>query len=237
MPRTAPVIVGPPHTVSSPPTAGYRAAIPNALTIARLAIAVVFFALLSVYRYPDREAWALPVSAVLFIVAALTDALDGWLARRWRVVTVFGRIMDPLADKVLVLGAFILLAGRAFTEGGTQVSAVEPWMVIVILARELLVTTIRAVFESRGIDFSASLSGKVKMIVQSAAAPMILVMVWMLARRPHGDLAGPLRMLIAGAAWTTVVITAFSGVPYVLRAWKQLGWSAMIPPPPPPANP
>ncbi len=232
MTRSAGIISG---SATPAATGGYLAAVPNALTVARLLIAVVFFVVLSLYRFPSGPAWALPWAAGLFIVAAITDALDGWLARRWKVVTVFGRIMDPLADKVLVLGAFILLAGRGFSDGDSQASGIEPWMVIVILARELLVTTIRAVFEARGVDFSASFSGKVKMIIQSGAVPLILMMVWMLAQSPHGEMSGMMRYLLPTAAWITVVVTALSGVPYILRAWKQLGWSAMVPPPP--ANP
>jgi len=140
-----------------------------------------FVAVLSIYRFPDTNAWALPVALVLFVVAALTDALDGYLARKWQVVSVFGRIMDPFADKVLILGAFVMLAGPQFFATDellwTQVAGVTPWMVVVILGRELLVTTIRAVLESQGVDFSAKWSGKVKMIVQSVGIPVIMLIV------------------------------------------------------------
>jgi len=167
----------PPESGQSPAPVGrprdVRRHIPNALTIARLALTVVFVALLSVYRFPDQHAWALPVALVVFIVAALTDALDGYLARRWNVISVFGRIMDPFADKLLILGAFVMLVP---IEG----SGVASWMVVVILGRELLVTTIRGVLEGRGVDFSAARSGKLKMIAQSVAAPVILgSLIWM----------------------------------------------------------
>lgn len=222
----------------------YLAAIPNALTIGRLIIAAVFFVVLSVYRYPFGPVWALPTAAGLFIVAAITDFIDGWLARRWKVVTVLGRIIDPLADKVLVIGAFILLAGSPFDSGtvggkiGEPATSVSAWMVIVILARELLVTTIRAVFESSGVDFSASMSGKFKMGAQSVAVPLLLLLVW--AKQANlGDevVMRNLRYGTIFVAWATVGITAFSAIPYVMRAWKVLGWSALVPPEEPPTNP
>ena len=165
----------------SSPRPAWQRHLPNALTLARLAMTVAFVAVLSIYRFPDTNPWALPTALVLFIIAALTDAADGWLARRWNVVSVFGRIMDPFADKILILGAFVMLAGPQFLSSDefvhAQMSGVATWMVVIILSRELLVTTIRAVLESRGVDFSAALSGKLKMIVQSIGVPVILLLV------------------------------------------------------------
>ncbi len=130
--------------------------LPNALTVLRLVLAAGFFAALNAYRYPDQGVpWA-NIAIVLFILAAVTDALDGALARRWEVISTFGRIMDPFCDKVLILGAFIYLAGPRFVdpdwvaEGSffTMTTGVYPWMVVVLLARELLVTGIRGVVEA-----------------------------------------------------------------------------------------
>ena len=102
-------------------------------------------------------------------------------------------------------------------------SGVAPWMVVVILARELLVTSIRGVCESRGIDFSATLTGKLKMILQSAAVPMILLVLvlGLNIRDPHldGDTAHEINRVIA---WVVTVVTAWSGVPYVRRAVREL---------------
>lgn len=208
----------------------FRRRLPNALTVARVAVTIAFVAVLSVYRFPDVNLWALPVGLLLFIVGAATDALDGYLARRWRVVSVFGRIVDPLADKVLIVGAFILLAGPGFstTDAYAPVAAsgVAPWMVVVILARELLVTTMRGVLEGRGIDFSAAWSGKFKMIAQSMAIPAIMVILMVGARA-----AGPVesseqgRSLIAttcfkwneAIAWGVTLVTAWSAWPYIRR--------------------
>lgn len=200
---------------------------PNALTGLRILIAIAFFILLSVGDYPVRELvvtpkhplWRYLGAAALFGLAALTDALDGPLARRWKVVSKFGRVMDPFADKVLVVGAFVMLAGPSFFLDDTpaskhyQVSGVYPWMVVVILGRELLVTSIRAVAEEEGIDFSAEVSGKAKMILQACVIPFILVMLGI--TEVHRGTWG--RHVIDLAVWVTVGVTAASAAPYVAR--------------------
>lgn len=205
-----------------------RGQTPNALTALRFALAAVFVWMLSAFELSaegDRLAWA---AAAVFVVAALTDALDGWLARRWTAISVFGRVMDPLADKLLVLSAFILLAGPGFhadAGAGTfwrvkQASGITGWMACVILARELLVTSLRGVCESRGVDFSASFTGKAKMVVQSAAVPIVLIIM------------GSERALGVGASISAVIgalvtaVTALSAVPYVTRAAKGLAGSS-----------
>lgn len=181
--------------------------LPNALTSLRLGLAVVFVVLLS---SGSLSATMLSAAAVLFVVAALTDALDGWLARRLNAITPFGRVMDPFADKVLVLSAFVLLAGPGFHDGEVQLSRVQPWMAIVVLARELLVTSLRGLVESRGGDFSATVSGKLKMIVQSIAVPAILACVAI------GEGWSPDAAAII--AWIVTIVTIWSGAPYVMRA-------------------
>jgi CDP-diacylglycerol---glycerol-3-phosphate 3-phosphatidyltransferase len=230
----APVPLAGPASHPAPltaPEATYRRWVPNALTTARLVIAAVFFVQLSVYEYPVREAlinpkepvWRYLVEAALFGLAALTDALDGPLARRWKVVSKFGRVMDPFADKVLVVGAFVMLAGPAFgvmQANGQhfQVSGVWPWMVVVILGRELLVTSIRAVAEQDGVDFSADWTGKAKMILQACVIPFILVMLG-ITEVGHGTWG---RAMIDGAVYLTVAVTVLSGIPYIVRGFGMM---------------
>jgi len=211
------------------------------LTSGRVVLAIVFFALLSWYRHrapialpPERDGsllssadWLLLVAAAVFGVAAATDALDGYLARRWGQTSVFGRIMDPFADKLLIVGAFVYLAGPGFTTDGSpaeQISGVYPWMVAVILGRELLVTSIRAVFEGQGVSFAASTSGKLKMILQSVCVPAVLLLIALAnpaTPLPHRHVAEPppfARLAIDTIVWFTVIATVWSGLPYVLRA-------------------
>lgn len=204
-----------------------RAAVPNWLTAARIVIAFGFLALLSVYRFPHAHEWALPAAAALFLIAAATDALDGHLARKWSATSLFGRVMDPFADKVLVIGAFIMLAGPAFAVASgdrtTVVTGVRPWMVAVILARELLVTSIRGVYEARGVSFPADWSGKWKMILQSAAVPVILLTVWTAPAEgaERAMLSGWRRWLTDGVVWATLLVTLVSGWTYVVRAYAS----------------
>jgi CDP-diacylglycerol--glycerol-3-phosphate 3-phosphatidyltransferase len=204
-----------------PRAAGWRARTPNALTISRLALTAVFIALLA-GASPGDAGWSpgLLAATAIFVVAAITDALDGFLARRWNAVSRFGRVADPFADKVLILAGFIMLAGPQL---GPH-SGVASWMVVLVLARELLVTTIRGVYEAEGVDFSATASGKLKMVIQSIVIPVALLD----AAAPNGhSRLGP-HPATEALLWLTVAVTVWSAAPYIARAHrarKQLGAS------------
>lgn len=215
---------------SRPPATGIRARIPNALTIGRLLLAGAFFALIEIGLRTAAHPWSEPDdrrrgvllgAMALFVIAAATDALDGHLARKWNAISKFGRIMDPFADKILVLGAFVTLAGPLFHqppllgEGtrGWQASGVAPWMAVLLLARELLVTSVRGFFESQGIDFSADLAGKLKMVLQSAVVPLVLLLL-ALADVAPGTFG---RWMIDLSVWATVLVTLASCLPYLVK--------------------
>ncbi len=217
---------------------GLRRSLPNALTIARLVVATAFFATLSLTlrmgasveraasdgAADDRALWG-NIAIALFIIAASTDFLDGYLARKWQVVSVFGRIMDPFVDKVLVLGAFIYLGSPRFAEVDpgdptvyTMQTGVATWMVVAILARELLVTSIRGVVEGMGKSFAAESVGKWKMVLQCIAIPVALCVA---VNEPLRELAWArgFRDLLL---WATVIVTIWSCVPYITRATALL---------------
>ncbi len=194
--------------------------VPNLLTLARLVLAFAFFALLwyaadlpkgepGVY---DRRTLLLDVSFFLFLVAAATDVLDGQLARRWNMVTDFGRVADPFVDKTVILGAFIFLIPMD--------ALLEPWMVVLVLARETLVSGIRSFAESRGIAFPATAWGKAKMVVQSIAVGAAFVYLG----HYRADL-WPfvwIKPIYAAAIAATLVVTTVSGIMYVIQARKLL---------------
>lgn len=202
------------------PARGWRRQLPNQLTLLRLGMAIAFFAVLDLAipvaeHADDRSRWGL-LAVVLFVAGAATDALDGWLARRWNAVTAFGRVMDPFVDKVLVLGAFVYLAALPMRETGDLppiATGVSAWMATTMLARELLVTSLRGWLEGRGVAFPADRIGKLKMVLQSVAVPVSLFV----ATQPiaAGGAWGELRDLLV---WATVLATIVSATPYVLRA-------------------
>ena len=135
--------------------------LPNLLTLGRVAaIPVLVVLLLS----DSREAgfWA----AATFGLAAMTDWLDGWLARKWEIVTVLGKFLDPLADKLIVMAALIMII---------PMGRVPAWAVFLILAREMVVTGLRSIASSEGIIIAASDLGKYKTIFQMTAIPGLLL--------------------------------------------------------------
>ena len=203
--------------------------LPNLLTILRLIIAAVFFFVLNQFRYSHAHeiGWILWTAMGLFIFGMLTDVADGYLARRWQVESTFGRLMDPFVDKVMILGALIYLAGARFVDQDavdqdlffTMVSGVYPWMVALILARELLVTGIRGEMESRGIQFGAQISGKLKTLFQSVGIPFLLGIVALDPNRPGREWMTWVREFFA---YGIVITTVLSGIPYITSSVKSL---------------
>jgi CDP-diacylglycerol--glycerol-3-phosphate 3-phosphatidyltransferase len=193
--------------------------VPNQITVARLVLSVLCFVCLVFDSY-------LP-ALVLFVIAAGTDWVDGYWARRYGQITQLGRIMDPFADKVVICGTFVLLAAvpPVFNVVGLDASASEiwGWMAVVVIARELLVTALRSFFEEHGTDFSAQWAGKWKMVLQCAAAAVSLWRLWY-----YQFDTTALRWDIAPSAWSTwllrltvwaaVAITIYSGWTYVQSA-------------------
>ena len=182
--------------------------LPNKITLGRLALVFVLLALLSF-----TGQIVLNIALLVFIVASATDWLDGYLARKYNMTTEFGRAADPFVDKVVVLGALIFLIKMPG-------SHVMPWMVALILMRELLVTGLRAIAESRGVAFAADAIGKVKTVFQLIA---IGVEIFSIANDGHIDWLynlgwGYLRYAMLYAA---VILTILSGVEYVVRAKKM----------------
>ena len=187
--------------------------LPNQITIGRLFLAVIFFVCLVQYDAKAPKAWLMDLSAALFIIAALTDIVDGYLARKHNQVTSFGRVIDPFVDKILVLGAYIFLAGEGFIDpSGRKVTDIALWMVVVILGRELLVTSLRGVTEAAGTAFGANFHGKAKMALQSFTVGWILFTV---AHPESLAFAARLRLPLI---YLMVIVTVLSGISYLHAA-------------------
>jgi CDP-diacylglycerol--glycerol-3-phosphate 3-phosphatidyltransferase len=206
--------------------------LPNQLTVGRIALAALFFVLLGMYDAAGAERPMLMNAALaVYVVAGITDVLDGHLARLWKITSAFGRIVDPFVDKVLVVGAFAMLASSNFTMGpatsqwerdlpwwltGHMASAVQGWMVVVVMSREFIVSAVRGYSESQGVKFPATPAGKIKMFVQSAAICTILIQ---LGNLPDAPWAVVVKISLV---WLSVLITVLSGLAYVGKARKVL---------------
>lgn len=176
--------------------------LPNKLTILRM-ILVPFFVLFLLWdAIPLHYLWAL----LVFSVAAFTDCLDGYIARKHNLITNFGKFLDPLADKVLVLAAMI-----AFIELGFSSSVV----VIIVIAREFLVTSLRLVAAGEGIVIAASIYGKIKTISQMFSIVAILLLAAI-----NEMVAIPVDIMLLSniLMWVTAVIALISGFDYL---WKN----------------
>ncbi len=210
--------------------------LPNQLTVGRIALAAVFFVLLGLYEQgTETGRYLLNTAFVVYIVAGITDVLDGWIARRWNLTSVFGRIADPFVDKVLVVGAFVMLTGSNYMMQpqdaslvseferdlpawitGNMASAVQAWMAVVILAREFIVSAVRGYSESQGMKFPATPAGKIKMFVQSFA---ICAVLYQLANLPHTTWAVTLKIIVV---WLAVIVTVLSTLGYLSKTIKLL---------------
>jgi CDP-diacylglycerol--glycerol-3-phosphate 3-phosphatidyltransferase len=176
--------------------------VPNTLTVSRLALSLCVFVLIAYESY----FWAL----VIFAIAALTDALDGYFARLLKQDTPIGRQLDPLIDKVIVSGCYIFLASVPDT-------GVRPWMVTAIVVRELLIQGLRSHLEGKGQPFGARLTGKLKTIVQCLSISAVLACL--AAETVH------LPALLLGRdalTYLAVVLTVYSGLSYVWIALPKL---------------
>ncbi len=181
--------------------------LPNQLTFLRLILSAVLFCFIAWEYYLT--------SMVLFIVAAGTDWLDGYYARKYNEVTTLGRILDPFADKVIVCGTFIfLMAVPVMAEVPWGLRA---WMVVVIVGRELLVTALRSFIEDRGSDFSAKISGKLKMVLQCVAAGVCLF--YLSYQRPVINWCW---WLLVVSVWSALILTVYSGLVYIRAAVRLL---------------
>jgi len=168
--------------------------LPNKLTMGRIFAIPVFIV---VFMLGFRIA-----ATIIFILAALTDMLDGHIARKHNLVTNFGKLMDPLADKLLVMSALICLV---------ELGDVAGWMVAVILGREFIITGMRQVAATQGIVIAAGTTGKIKTITQMIAIPLLILDNW-----PFSMLSFNLPMDII-FLWIALIMTIVSGAEYIIK--------------------
>jgi CDP-diacylglycerol--glycerol-3-phosphate 3-phosphatidyltransferase len=191
--------------------------VPNRLSMARLALSVLAFVVLPMGYY-----W---VAFVLFVIAASTDWVDGWYARKYGLVTKLGRILDPFCDKILICGIYILLAVE-MNQPFPWYAKIAGWMAVVVVGRELLVTVLRSMIEGSGGDFSAKMAGKLKMVFQCFAVGSCLVALALTKSSPEAALPVWIWWFMVVSIWLSIASTIHSGILYVFGAADLLQPSA-----------
>ncbi len=177
--------------------------LPNQLTAGRLVMAIVLFILIAVHSW----LWCV----LVFAAAAFTDWLDGYLARKQGLSSSLGRVFDPLVDKVLICGAYIFLLGVPKEAAGLQ-----PWMVTVVVGRELLITGLRSFLENRNFTFGADWLGKLKMVLQCGA--LFAIFIALEAATKWEESVGFFEGVRNGLIYAMLGATALSGLQYLWRA-------------------
>jgi len=199
--------------------------IPNILTFGRLVLTIIFLIMI-LYSPPRYAQGELPfpdyldIAFILFVIAGLTDMVDGAIARRLNVTSKFGRMVDPLADKALVCGTFVcfaIIGEPKLFNLSPAVLAVIHWSVAGILtAREVYVTVLRHVAEARGVNFAATVSGKIKMFVQSFAIGTVIIKMAHVQTAPWGYWFTSVTFVIM------LTVTVISGLRATQRScWKK----------------
>jgi CDP-diacylglycerol--glycerol-3-phosphate 3-phosphatidyltransferase len=173
--------------------------LPNLLSIFRILLVPPLVVVL-LTKFEDKEWWGLG----LFLLAALMDFFDGYLARRRRQVTRLGTLLDPAADKILISAAFISLV---------EMGEAQAWMVVVIIAREFAVSALRSVAAAESLVIPAGFSGKLKTVVQIVAVAALII---------HNQLPGELKHVAPISLWAAVLISVYSGVEYFARFSRYL---------------
>jgi CDP-diacylglycerol--glycerol-3-phosphate 3-phosphatidyltransferase len=181
--------------------------LPIGLTITR----IVLVPLLIVFLISSSRVHAV-IAAALFILASLTDWLDGLVARRRNQVTTLGTLLDPIADKILVAAALVSLL---------QIDKVAAWIVLVIIGRELAVTGLRAVAARVGVIVPASRLAKGKTVSQYVAITMLII--------EKGVGSVPFHLAATGVLWVAVVLTVVSAADYFYRFFRKADYRAIVP--------
>lgn len=190
--------------------------LPNRLTVARLIMVPAFVALMTIDHF-----YAYAMAYVVFLTASITDYLDGKIARERNLITNFGKLMDPLADKVLVAAAFVMLIG-------VPALSIPPWTIVAILAREFLVTGARSMAAAQGTVIAANIWGKTKAVIQMVYINIFLFLTaTVLAVQQYSpDQSDFYSGLVRTAStWTIVFValfTVYSGIQFARSNWQSL---------------
>ena len=181
--------------------------VPNLLSLSRVPLTAVLCVCIAC------EWWL--AGLVVFVVAVVTDWLDGWWARKFNQLSAVGRSLDPLTDKVLIASAFVFLIP-------VKDAGVQPWMVAVVVVRDVLITGLRGIVEATGKTFGADWFGKLKTILQCVVLVAVLLL---LTCRQEGWMSEADFLLLRSyqvLLWAMLIATVGSGLQYLVKAWRVL---------------
>jgi CDP-diacylglycerol--glycerol-3-phosphate 3-phosphatidyltransferase len=181
--------------------------LPNVLTVFRVFLTVCF-----IYYFSHDGSGSILIALVLFTLASITDFLDGYLARKHNLITPFGKIMDPIADKFLILSAFFMFMQKAL---------IVDWMFYLIFAREGIVTVLRLLAMSRGAVLAAEGAGKLKTVLQIVAVYLIIIFS-LSGQFMSRDLINTATIAVYAFMITVVFVTLWSGVSFMFNNRKEL---------------
>lgn len=184
--------------------------LPNKLTVIRIALTPVFLFLFCAEFIPHNYLFAL----IVFVIAAVTDFVDGYIARKRNLITNFGKIADPIADKILMTAVLL---------GFMQMKLCSIWIVIIILAREFAISAIRIAAAAQDSVIPANVYGKVKTITQMIFS--VLIMIFIVLENEQVFVLPQLQPVSSALLWVTAVLTIVSGVIYVRDSSKVINFS------------
>ena len=188
--------------------------LPNSITMSRIVMNPLLLWILTPH-FPWHAYGAQEITAsVLFVLASITDGLDGYLARKRKQITTMGMLLDPLADKIMVAGAFVALVAY-------NPDVVRVWIVVVIIGREFLISGLRSIAASEGFTIEASDLGKLKTVTQ-----IVSVVSALLAHRWYqwqfGILIVPVKWIAVAALYFTLLVSTISAIDYFVGFWKKI---------------
>jgi CDP-diacylglycerol--glycerol-3-phosphate 3-phosphatidyltransferase len=189
--------------------------LPNSITMSRIVMIPLLLWILSThFLWQGANGEQEIAASVLFVLASITDGLDGYLARKRSQITTMGMLLDPIADKIMVAGALIALVAY-------NPDVVKVWIVVVIIGREFLVSGLRSIASSEGFTIEASDLGKLKTVIQIVSVvAAILAHHW--AKWQFGALIIPVKWIAIAAMYLTVLVSVISAIDYFVGFWKKI---------------
>jgi CDP-diacylglycerol---glycerol-3-phosphate 3-phosphatidyltransferase len=198
-----------------PPEPPLSVNLPNSITLSRICAIPLLVWILSSSHFSSVHGAKELLASALFIAAAMTDGIDGYLARKRDQITTMGILLDPIADKLLIAAAFIVLVQ-------VNPSLVPAWVAIVVIGREFLVSGLRSIAASEGFTIEASELGKFKMVVQIVCVVAVILDHHWKEWPVFGHYIFPIHWIASVAIWFMVCVSLVSGIDYFVAFWSKI---------------